>query len=275
MQKLPAAALIILLTSFSAFAHREDYIDETLVFQTVEKGAIEPEYWFDIGHRPDSDFNRHNLALEYGITDHLMIDGRLTVDNPENARANLNSARLETRFRFTEEGDWPVDVAFSAEMNTRRLENGQYQYGLEPRLVLSKDFAKINFTLNVAEELPVNRGAPGVELASGARYDVTKLFQGRILKRIRSESRGLRTVRDRDGVLAPQFSARQAVFIFAAPSDCRSYERLGLLRLAWSLAIARLPAVAFLVVVHRTILAALFATGRLVRRKRNRAHHCD
>jgi hypothetical protein len=177
MQKLPAAALIILLTSFSAFAHREDYIDETLVFQTVEKGAIEPEYWFDIGHRPDSDFNRHNLALEYGITDHLMIDGRLTVDNPDNARANLNSARLETRFRFTEEGDRPVDVTFSAEMNTRRLENGQYQYGLEPRLVLSKDFAKINFTLNVAEELPVNRGAPGVELASGARYDVTKLFR--------------------------------------------------------------------------------------------------
>ena len=35
----------------------------------------------------------------------------------------------------------------------------------------------MNFTLNVAEELPVNRGAPSVELASGARYDVTKLFR--------------------------------------------------------------------------------------------------
>ena len=65
------------------------------------------------------------------------------------------------------------------------------------------------------------------------------------------------------------------MFIFAAPSDCRSYETLGLLRLAWSLAIARLPAVAFLVVVHRTVLAALFATGWLVRRKRDRAHRCD
>lgn len=98
-----------------------------------------------------------------------MVDGRATVDNPDNGKANFDSARLEMRFRFTEEGDWPVDVAFSAEANTRRLANGHYQYGLEPRLVLSKDFAKLNFTLNVAEELPVNRGGPSVELASGAR----------------------------------------------------------------------------------------------------------
>lgn len=160
-----------------ASAHREDYIDETLVFQTLEEHALEPEYWFDVGHRPEGDFTRHNVALEFGITDHFMIDGRATVDNADNAKTNFDSARLETRFRFTEEGDWPVDVAFSGEVNTRRLESGQYQYGLEPRLVLSKDFAKMNFTLNVAEELPVNRGAPSVELASGVRYDATKLLR--------------------------------------------------------------------------------------------------
>ena len=49
-------------------------------------------------------------------------------------------------------------------------------------------------------------------------------------------------------------------------------ETLGLLGRTWSLAIARLPAVAFLIVVHRTVLAALFAAGWLVRRKRDRAH---
>jgi len=160
-----------------ALAHREDYIDETLVFQTLEEHAVEPEYWFDYGTRPEGDFTRHNVSLEYGITDHLMIDGRATVDDPDKGDANFDSARLETRCRFAEEGDWPVDVALSAEANMRRLENGHYQYGLEPRLVLSKDFAKLNFTLNVAEELPVNRSAPSVELASGARYDATKLFR--------------------------------------------------------------------------------------------------
>jgi hypothetical protein len=46
---------------------------------------------------------------------------------------------------------------------------------------------------------------------------------------------------------------------------------LGLL----GLAIARLPASALLVIVHRAVLTALFATGRLVRRKRDGAHHCN
>lgn len=165
-----------LLSARMGLAHREDYIDETLVFQTLERHVVEPEYWFDYGTRPGTDFTRHNIELEYGITDHLMIDGRATVDNPDNSKANFDSARVEIRFRFAEEGDWPIDIALSAEANTRRLENAHYQDGLEPRLVLSKDFAKLNFTLNVAEELPVNRGAPSLELASGGRYDATKLF---------------------------------------------------------------------------------------------------
>jgi hypothetical protein len=81
------------------------------------------------------------------------------------------------RYRFGEEGDRPVDIALSGEVNTRRLENGHYQYGVEPRLILSKDFAKLNLTLNVAEELPVNRAAPSAEIASGVRYDLTQLFR--------------------------------------------------------------------------------------------------
>ena len=171
--------LSLLLGAGSAHAHREDYIDETLVFQTVEKGAIEPEYWFDYGYRGDSDtyFQRHNFAFEYGITDRLMVDGRVTLDHPENRNTNFNFGRFETRYRFAEEGAWPIDVALSGEANVGRLEHGRYQYGAEPRLILSKDFSKLNLTLNVAEELPVNRGAPSVQLASGARYDLTQLFR--------------------------------------------------------------------------------------------------
>ena len=173
------ALLLLVLSVRTVNAHREDYIDETLVFQTVEKGAVEPEYWFDYGHRGDGDvyFQRHNLALEYGLTDHLMLDARATVDHPENRNTNFDSGRFEARHRFGEEGVWPVDVALSGETNMRRLEDGHYQYGVEPRLILSKDFSKLNFTFNLADELPVNRGAPSVELAFGARYDMTQLFR--------------------------------------------------------------------------------------------------
>jgi len=41
-----------LLSARMALAHREDYIDETLVFQTLEEHVVEPEYWFDYGTRP-------------------------------------------------------------------------------------------------------------------------------------------------------------------------------------------------------------------------------
>src|SRR6266550_3760485 len=150
-----------------ASAHRDDYIDETLVFQTIDEGAVEPEYWFDYGHRSDEGiyFQRHNVALEYGITHQLMIDTRLTVEDPNGRPANFDSGRLETRYRFGEEGTWPVDVALSGEVNTARLENGRRQYGVEPRLIFSKDFAKVNATLNLAEEIPINRGSPSLGLA--------------------------------------------------------------------------------------------------------------
>jgi len=48
---------------------------------------------------------------------------------------------------------------------------------------------------------------------------------------------------------------------------------LGLLRFTWSLAIARLPASAFLVVIHGAVLAAFFATW-FVRRKSRCANRC-
>jgi hypothetical protein len=177
----PRFYLVLLLLSFvrTASAVRDDYIDETLVFQTIDEGAIELEYWFDYGNRSHEGiyFQRHNVALEYGITHRLMIDTRLTVEDPNGGSANFDSGRFEVRYRFAEEGAWPVDVALSGELNTARLENDRRQYGIEPRLILSRDFAKLNVTLNLAEEVPVNRGSPSLEVASGVRYSATELVR--------------------------------------------------------------------------------------------------
>ena len=167
------ALLLFLEAPDTALAHREDYIDETLVFETVEQGAIEPEYWFDYGHRSDTgtDFTRHNIALEYGITRYWMLDGRATIERVSGSNAVFDSGRLETRYRFFEEGTLPIDIALSGELNLRRRENGSYQYGVEPRLILSKDFGKLNLTVNLAEELPLNRGDAAFEIAATTDHD--------------------------------------------------------------------------------------------------------
>ena len=71
--------LFLLLGASSTFAHREDYIDETLVFATLDRGEVESQYWFDAGSEDSDGFTRHHIALEYGITDHWMIDGRVSL----------------------------------------------------------------------------------------------------------------------------------------------------------------------------------------------------
>jgi hypothetical protein len=84
--------------------------------------------------RVDSDqFTRHHLALEYGITDHWMIDGRVT--GLDEHGFHLDSSRLETRYRFFDEGTLPIDIAVSGEVNTHRDEHGHQIQVLLPRQI--------------------------------------------------------------------------------------------------------------------------------------------
>jgi hypothetical protein len=173
-RKFPTV-LFLLLFSSDAFAHREDYIDETLVFATLGRGEIESQYWFDVGSEDSNRFTRHHIALEYGLTDHWMIDGR--VSGLDEDGFHLDSSRLETRYRFFNEGTLPIDIAVSGELNTDRDEQGHQIVGIEPRLILSKDFGKLNLTTNLAEEFPFTRHRPSLELRGGWQYDATKFFR--------------------------------------------------------------------------------------------------
>ena len=117
--------LFLTLCASTVYAHREDYLDETLVFVTLERGELEPEYWFDMGRDDFVPFMRHHLALEYGITNHWMVDARVTALHERSDGLDFDSARLETRYRFFEEGTLPIDVALSGEINAGRDEAGR------------------------------------------------------------------------------------------------------------------------------------------------------
>lgn len=160
----------------SVYAHGEDYIDETLVFTTLDRGAVEPGYWFDIGRDDSQQFTRHSLSLEYGITDHWMIDGRVTVAGEDRDGFQFDSSRIETRYRFFNEGTLPIDIAVSGEINSRRDEEGHQNVGIEPRLILSKNLGKLNLTLNFATEIPFNRHSPSFEPRGGCEYQVANFL---------------------------------------------------------------------------------------------------
>lgn len=167
---------LFVLCTVRVFALGEDYIDETLVFATLERGAVEPGYWFDIGRDDSGQFMRHNFVLEYGITDHWMIDGRATGLYERRDGFHFASSHLETRYRFFDEGTLPVDIAASGEINSRRDENGHQIIGIEPRLILSKQLGKLNITFNVAAEFPFSRHSPSLETRGGLEYDATDLL---------------------------------------------------------------------------------------------------
>jgi hypothetical protein len=172
-----AVALFLFGAGTPALAHREDYIDETLVFVTLDQSEFEPEYWFDTGNDGIQGFTRHHVALEYGLTDHWMIDGRATAidENPRGFR--FDSSRLETRYRFGDEGTLPIDIAVSGELNTFKNRQGNTRLGVEPRLVLSKDLGELNLTVNLAEEIPVDGPQASFEVRGGLRYDANDLVR--------------------------------------------------------------------------------------------------
>lgn len=161
----------------AARAHRDDYLDETLVYLTLHRHELEPEYWIDFGRLSDGGYGltHHHFAAEYGITEHWMVEGRGTIETRKAREPGFETGRIETRYRFSEEGNLPVDIAVSGEINTARDEIGRREIGAELRLILSKDFGKSNLTLNLAQELPLHRGASEFIPALGFRHETTRL----------------------------------------------------------------------------------------------------
>src|SRR2546428_2656307 len=81
---LPLGIFLLVWTS-PAFGHRDDYLNETFVFQTIEKGEFEPELWIDAGRGRERSggFRAYAAAFEYGITGHWMVDQLWGMDRPD------------------------------------------------------------------------------------------------------------------------------------------------------------------------------------------------
>jgi len=146
------AALVLLLFPSVAWAHRDDYLDETFVYVTLGRHEFELEGWAEARRGTDHrTAGWYTGAFEYGITFHWMADGAAQIlDRGDGLQ--FGRLRLETRARFAEEGRWPVDVAASTEYEheTRASAGVESEDVLTPRLVLSRDVSHdLNTTLNL------------------------------------------------------------------------------------------------------------------------------
>jgi hypothetical protein len=178
VQIIVMLTLPLFLYPQQASAHRDDYLNETVVYLTLRRGELEAEYWFDRGWRSDDEgnFTRHNAAIEWGITNHWMVDGRVTAISDNDTR--FDSGRLESRYRFFDEGELPVDLAASFEINSEREPDGSTTIGIEPRVIVSRDIEeRLNFTTNFSEEISLDSGTPAFLVAFGSRYNWSNLIR--------------------------------------------------------------------------------------------------
>jgi hypothetical protein len=185
-----------------AVAHPDDYIDETFVFQTIDEGETELEGWVEGQQsKAGADLRAvYTLAVEHGFTRHAMADlaAQLVHDGDGVAFGRF---RAESRLRFAEEGEWPVDVALSAEYEletTRISHEDATEQVITPRLVLSRDVVpRFNTTLNV--DLPI-RIAPDAGLSFAYRVGVR--YPAQAIVRVGAELR--HEVRDHAAEVFPQ-----------------------------------------------------------------------
>lgn len=172
MLRISAVCSAIGLIPIVSFAHKDDYLNETFVYRTLDRHELELEYWFDYHALTTVGAGQyqHTVSAEYGFTNVWMADIALNYGNLSSAHTyELSRWRLETRRRFGEEGSRIPDIALSLELEG---EQGiaEWEYQITPRLVLSHDFgSKLNTTLNLFVGIGMGHDAP---IAPGYNFGV-------------------------------------------------------------------------------------------------------
>ncbi|HEX9148755.1 MAG TPA: hypothetical protein VF958_06285 [Thermoanaerobaculia bacterium] len=170
-----AAGILLWLSPAAVRAHKDDYLADTFVFLTLEARELELEYWLDAQDGPRGLL--HTWGAEYGITDHLMADLSARWLEREGGPTTFRQGFFELRYRFGEEGRHVLDPAASVEYEIRRSPDGARRKLLEPRIVLSRDFAGWNATLNLFYAIVVDEtrrsafeGAAGLRSPAFGRW---------------------------------------------------------------------------------------------------------
>jgi hypothetical protein len=150
------ALVAALVLPACAQANRDDYIDETFVYQTLDRGELEWEVWAETRESPDRQTHAwYTTGLEYGVTERWTLDcAAQAVDRDHGLE--FGRLRAETRYRFVEAGVWPADIAVSGEYEheSDAATAAEAENTFTPRLVVSRDILpRLNTTLNL--DLPI------------------------------------------------------------------------------------------------------------------------
>jgi hypothetical protein len=183
---LPVAACAALLATVagapSALADRRAFT-HTYEYMTMPKGDLELEFYntqetLELDDTESPTGFEQKIEVEYGITDHWDVSIYQVFGGGEGGGSQsygYEATEVRTRYRFAERGEWPVDVLLYFEIIKPF---GVLGLGLEPKLVLARDFGPVTAVLNLALEVEAEEEGDEVEYelepeyALGVTYEV-------------------------------------------------------------------------------------------------------
>jgi len=175
--------VVVVLAPAVASADRKSFT-YTYEYATAPEGQTEVEIWHtqsrDTWESSSPQRFEEKLEIEHGITDNwdaAMYTIFTQVAAPDPAAAEplgLDAISFETRYRFADRGQWPVDTVAYLEV---AKDFGKGVYELEGKVILARDFDRITVAGNGIVEVAVGHDVADhtVELgwAGGATYELS------------------------------------------------------------------------------------------------------
>ena len=159
-----AAATVAVLAAAPARADVRSFT-RTYEYGTQPEGKTAVELW----HTQSKRTFEGALEIEHGITEHwdaglVTVLAQIDAADPAMAESlHLDSVRLESRYRFADRAEWPVDLQLQLAAGKQF---GRSDYGIGGRVIAARDFDRITVAAN----------AVGGVLFGSARADTDVVF---------------------------------------------------------------------------------------------------
>jgi hypothetical protein len=182
MTRLAVALVLLASLSTSASADRRLFT-YTYEYKTAPQGHTAVELWHTEARNNfegDVQALEQILEIEHGLTDHwdaalYTVFTQLASEDPMvlSQPYALHELKVESRYRFADRGELPVDIEAYGEV---AKEFGESVWEVEAKGIFARDFDKLTAALNVIGELEFGADVPETELelgwAAGISYEL-------------------------------------------------------------------------------------------------------
>ncbi len=139
---------LVLLTNIVR-ADKRSYV-WTYEYQTMEAGEVELEHYLSFSTPSSNSFNgvtttEHNIEIEVGMTDRFDFSIYQVFKQLPESQFQYTGYKLRFRYRLGEKGDYLIDPLLYFEYKGKPDFS---EHGYEGKLILAKDFGKINIAVN-------------------------------------------------------------------------------------------------------------------------------